>query len=327
MNSNLLYLGKPPYGGWISYTDHLRRSLSKLGKCNVIKLGNKTNIKTPKLLGGQTYYRTLSHGSIARSCSAKNSIITALDKHHFDIGYSLLNAGISIVIHDPNELNEDVIRILKTNKNKVISIRKGNHENLLKMGINSYFIKHPYEQEGYNCLKTKTAIATSRIDWDKRTEIIVESNMASSEKVHIYGHLNNQYGFFKLQPVDKNWKMFYMGKFPKDQSAATLCSPYKYCVDMSVIKGDGGGTQYTFLEAIDAGCVLVLNKKWTNVQGSIFIDGHNCISVSGAKELSSVIDSKENYSNIITNSKQILKDHSLDMIGSEFQKRICHGWW
>jgi hypothetical protein len=33
-------------------------------------------------------------------------------------------------------------------------------------------------------------------------------------------------------------------------------------VDLSVIKKDGRGTQYTFLEAVDAGCSLVLHKAW-----------------------------------------------------------------
>jgi hypothetical protein len=32
---------------------------------------------------------------------------------------------------------------------------------------------------------------------------------------------------------------------------------------MSVIKNDGSGSQYTFLEAWDAGSGLVLNNKWT----------------------------------------------------------------
>jgi hypothetical protein len=31
---------------------------------------------------------------------------------------------------------------------------------------------------------------------------------------------------------------------------------------MSTISGDGGGTQYTFLEAIDAGTALMLNEGW-----------------------------------------------------------------
>ena len=36
----------------------------------------------------------------------------------------------------------------------------------------------------------------------------------------------------------------------------------KYMIDMSIIKGDGGGTQYTFLEAIHHNCILILHNEW-----------------------------------------------------------------
>ena len=45
-------------------------------------------------------------------------------------------------------------------------------------------------------------------------------------------------------------------------------------IDMSIIKGDGGGTQYTFLEAIYHDCILVLHLDWIN-KGELFISGVN----------------------------------------------------
>ena len=38
----------------------------------------------------------------------------------------------------------------------------------------------------------------------------------------------------------------------------------KFVIDLSLIKNDGGGTQYTFLEAIYNDCVLVLHNDWIN---------------------------------------------------------------
>ncbi len=80
---------------------------------------------------------------------------------------------------------------------------------------------------------------------------------------------------------------------------------------MSIIKGDGGGTQYTFLEAIHQDCVLILHSDWINA-GNTFQAGVNCIAVSNAEELAQVIEkglSEEEFNSILTNSKQILGKH------------------
>ena len=45
----------------------------------------------------------------------------------------------------------------------------------------------------------------------------------------------------------------------KDKDLLTNC---RFVVDMSIIKGDGGGTQYTFLEAIYQDRALILHKEW-----------------------------------------------------------------
>jgi hypothetical protein len=82
-------------------------------------------------------------------------------------------------------------------------------------------------------------------------------------------------------------------------------------VDMSIIKGDGGGTQYTFLEAIYQDCVLVLHDEWTN-KGSLFVSGVNCIVVSNEEELAKVMNvgiPEELYDIILQNSKKIIEDH------------------
>jgi hypothetical protein len=82
-------------------------------------------------------------------------------------------------------------------------------------------------------------------------------------------------------------------------------------IDMSIIKGDGGGTQYTFLEAIYHDCILVLHNDWIN-KGELFTSGVNCIGVSTAEELAEFIKndlSSSKYSEILMNSKKILENH------------------
>ena len=65
---------------------------------------------------------------------------------------------------------------------------------------------------------------------------------------------------------------------------------------MSAIKGDGGGSQYTFLEAIHFGCVLILNSKWTDNQKTPFVHGQNCYIVSNSDELNDVLNKQMNKS-------------------------------
>ena len=84
-----------------------------------------------------------------------------------------------------------------------------------------------------------------------------------------------------------------------------------FMVDLSVIKGDGGGTQYTFLEAIHQDCILILHNDWIS-QGNLFHSGVNCIGVSSEEELANVINNDidiELSELILKNSKEIIKDH------------------
>ena len=66
-----------------------------------------------------------------------------------------------------------------------------------------------------------------------------------------------------------------MKKFPKnlpltDSNSNNLLNNCEYVIDMSIIKGDGGGTQYTFLEAIYQDSLLILHNEWIN-KGDLFI--------------------------------------------------------
>jgi len=83
---------------------------------------------------------------------------------------------------------------------------------------------------------------------------------------------------------------------------------------MSIIKGDGGGTQYTFLEAIYNDCILILHKDWVS-QGDTFKDKYNCYVVGETdkpdQEIANIINNPDEKTNkkILKNAKKILKDH------------------
>ena len=113
-----------------------------------------------------------------------------------------------------------------------------------------------------------------------------------------------------------------MGKYPKnlplkyeDKDLLDNCA---FVIDMSIIVGDGGGTQYTFLEAIYHECVLILHKDWVE-KGDLFKNGVNCYVVGYTdnieEEISTIITRGLNSEckKIIANASKLLKLHKQEL--------------
>ena len=98
---------------------------------------------------------------------------------------------------------------------------------------------------------------------------------------------------------------------PQYQEGESILKDADYMIDLSVIKGDGGGTQYSFLEAIHQDCVLILHNEWIKA-GSTFQSGFNCIGVSDEHGLADFLNtglSKKGRRVILDNAKTLLQDH------------------
>lgn len=303
---NLVYMAKPVYGGWVSFTAHL--SLKK--NYNLYKISNKTESKE-RPYGYGVQYRNLSIDDLLK---LPNLLITAVDKKYYQYLPKIKNA--TIVIHDPTELKEEVLEFIK--RNRVITIRETVKKLLKeKHKINSRFLYHPFFEFPItkNNIKLKTNnISISRVDFDKNTHVIVEANnkLPTKSQVKIYGALNDLYIYHKLRHT--NFKKYYKGRFGKDfEDLKNLLETCRYMVDLSSIKHDGGGSQYTFLEAIYMGCVLILNSKWIDNVKTPFNNNKNCFVVSDSNELKEVLmksitDSKQKK--MISNAKKLLKNHT-----------------
>ena len=314
---NLLYLAKPIYGGWVTFTAHL----SKKYEWPIYKITKKTE-KNMRDYGYECQYHNIC---LAKVLSLDNILITAVDKHYWEYLH-LFPKDTEIVIHDPTECKSSKSENpLIQGQNpvlpnmKVITIRESVQEYLLKtFQIDSTYLRHPF----YNYSKSEkkglgyNAVCISRIDFDKNTDIILKANQLIEDKknqIYLFGAENRIYVHHKLK--DLNVQEFWKGKFPKNLEPTyeekSILKDAKYMVDMSIIKGDGGGTQYTFLEAIYQDCVLVLHEDWIN-KGSLFVSGVNCIGVSDEEELAKVMNvgiPKELYDIILQNSHKIIEDH------------------
>jgi hypothetical protein len=159
------------------------------------------------------------------------------------------------------------------------------------------------------------AVSISRIDFDKNIDIILKYNNLQeniNKKILIFGAENRLYVHHKLKEL--NFHEYWKGKYPKNLPMTydnkDILLNCKFMIDLSTIKNDGGGTQYTFLEAIYNNCILILNNEWIN-KDKLFIHNHNCIGVSNEHDLFKVLndDSNIDKENIINNAKKILEYH------------------
>jgi hypothetical protein len=318
---NLLYLAKPVYGGWVTFTAHLSHKL----KAPIYKIAGR-NETFDRDYGYECKYRNKSIGEIIK---LDNILITAVDKHYWEYLH-LFPPETEIIIHDPTECKKSknlnpLVQSTDHNEKpllehfKVITIRESVQEYLMnQFSIQSQFMPHPFfsyeipkiEGLGHKC------VSIARIDFDKNTDMLLKANQLLKNKsnhIYLFGAENRLYVHHKLKEL--NIQEYWKGKFPKNLSPVydgkSILKDAKYMIDMSIIKGDGGGTQYTFLEAIYHDCVLVLHSDWIN-KGELFISGVNCIGVGTAEELSEFLANdlpSSKYSEILMNSKKILENH------------------
>lgn len=305
----LFYLAKPKYGGWVTFTSHLLKSFQKLNiPVFLFKIGNKTESKQ-RHFNDDVNYQNVDIKTAINISKNFQTIITAQDKNYLQITDELLKNNANLIVHDPTEMKLELIETIKKNNIKPITIRKINCDNLNELGIDSNFIQHPYIR--YNKTKHKKndlAVATSRLDFDKHTEIIVEANLKLSHKIKIYGAENRLYTFHKLNKLNPDWRKDYRGTFGNELgSVFKILNPSKYMIDMSAIKKDGGGSQYTFLEGWDAQCIIILNKKWNLGASDIMQSNKNCVFVEDANDLKKILESNNNFENLIQSGLENLK--------------------
>jgi len=296
---NLVYMAKPIYGGWVSMTAHL----AKKKNYKLYKIGNNTEQKT-RPYGYEVEYRNMSIGDLVK---LPNLLITAIDNKYYHYLPYIKNA--TIVIHDPTELKKEVLEAMR--RFKVITIRE-TVRNLLKdkYNIKSVFLYHPFYEFPKHKLKISkpTAISISRVDFDKHTDIILKANKKLKLPIQIYGAINRLYVYHKLKKL--NFKKYYKGRFDKSFEAINnLLDDVKFVVDMSAIKNDGGGSQYTFLEAIYMDCALILSNQWVKGVKTPFKHNVNCFIVSNEDELAELLNRNPNTDKIVKNAKKLLVKH------------------
>lgn len=141
---------------------------------------------------------------------------------------------------------------------------------------------------------------------------MLEVNKITKNPIKIYGWINKRYVTEKLDPT--LFSKYYQGKYAKSfPTTSKILANSKFMVDLSVLPMDGGGTQYTFLDAIYHNCAIILHRGWienVDAQYRDFKEGHNCYAVSNAKELSELLNSNIDTTRVVQNAKKLLARHT-----------------
>ena len=310
----LLMLADVKWGGFVTFNIHMSWALERLGFRTVVaKLSPKVStVQFP--LGQGVFFRRIDLHSAIKLSRAGRLLITCLYwKQHGEDALHLLEAGAGVVLHDPTEYEPGLIAAIKKHGTKVVSIRTKNVANLAALGVRSLFIKHPYVRWPHSPrARLHHAIGLSRIDWDKHTDEIAQANamLAPELRVHLFGAINRMYEYHKLTSACPGWKDEYRGTFPTTPGAAVeLAAASNWVVDLSAIKGDGGGTQSTFMEAWDGGAGVVISKKWCTGTDDEMQPGVNCEAVEGPAELARLLAAGPPSQRVLDGGKAALDHH------------------
>lgn len=306
---SLYYMARPVYGGWVSFTAHLALKHT----LPLYKIGSRTEKKedgspTLRAFGYGLQYQNRAPNDLP---TTKRHLITAIDKTNYQY-LSKFPDGTLIVIHDPTEVSSKAAEPLvkHLDRFKIITIRESVKDYLKEnFKLDSTFLPHPFFPYPFQKAKNPTqAVSISRIDFDKHTDILLKANKQLKNPILIYGAHNRLYVHFKLK--DLQFKKYYKGGFEKSfEELSKILEDAKYVPDMSVIKHDGGGTQYTFLEAIYQDCALIINEKWVDKFKTPFKDKVNCFVVKDENELVTLLKADPSVTKINQAAKKILDPH------------------
>lgn len=320
---HLVYAATPVYGGWVSFTGHLQLCLQSVGQApGVVKIARRFEQRQRPFIGAVGYQNLPIEATVPKT------VIVALDKAHLDNVRPIISRSW-VVMHDPTEVTTESRGLFQSAKGLVV-IREKNLALALELNPNTKFIPHPFEAPIVRPTavpRLLRGVSVSRLDWDKHIDIIAQANAAlpAEQRIHIYGAENRLYTHHKLLATDANWRDNYRGAFPRSDllGGYALARQADFVVDLSAIKGDGGGTQYTFLEAIAAGATLVLNEKWfSGCDASALRPGVNCITVANAEQLAAVMAQPDDEGRALaaTAAQAILPSHGYTAIGNEWAK-------
>ena len=322
--TQFLYLHKYLYGGATTFAAHLLHQTGYSKRNNIILRITKGTESTLRDFGYGLHYQNISFDLVNK---IKFPFITLFKQTHFNVLTKLnerkdksdsSNNNV-VVIHDHRDISDNVVPHLSDWK--LVTIRR-TVQNYLKSkyDLSSLFLYHPfypYPITISNRFDRKGAVSISRISFEKNIDMIIKANKILQDQliIKLFGCPSRMYVHLYLGGQKGDFKKYYYGMFDKSFSTlSNILAKAKFVVDLTVLKYDGGGTQYTFLEAIHNGCALILHRKWlendyVNPDYCDFKEGYNCFAVDNENELADIIKQDPDTSKIVENAKKLMIRH------------------
>lgn len=320
--TQFLYLHKFFFGGVTTFTAHLFHNLGLAQKNKVVLRPSNNSERRLRNFGYGLYYQNISLNTI---CSIKYPFLTvvkdnyfhALDKlNNYEQRGNLEHSNIILVIHDPRDITDRMIPLIKGWK--IITIRETVQQYLKqKYDLDPLFLYHPFYPYPVVCKNPKRgAVSISRIGFGKNIDIILNSNKLINfpeNSIKLYGCPTPMYVYTQLGGEVGDFRKYYCGKFDRSfTSLSNILAGVKLVVDLSLVRHDGGGTQYTFLEAIHNNCALILHRRWiedVDPKYRDFKEGYNCFAIENEKELAELIEKDPDTTKIVQNAKKLMNRH------------------
>jgi hypothetical protein len=259
----ILYQSAWPLGGGTSFTAHLARVLAP--DVRIIRLGEREERKLRT--SGELTYRITSLDAALRIDDGP-ILFTIGDPKIADFVWEELakKPNFWACFHDPNEFKLfSHWKYLR--RDRVICTRVTG----LRHIPDGHFIPMPYvrsfptapEKKEFGCSLARTCSYKNSV-W------LMEANRELrmwGREIQFLGQWDRLWHYSSVLKKFPEYPTALSG-YPRECGAGpALCSNYELMFDMSIFKQDGGGTQYSLLEALDAGSVPVITEDWASYPG------------------------------------------------------------
>lgn len=310
-------------GGCATFTEHLWKALNATGyAASVFRVGMTSRTESKdRQWANDCPYRNYDYFDFVQMVGKNPGpvVITVVDKGEQVADDMLARLDPWFVFHDFRS-NKNMTTNL--NGRKVVQIREAN----LPLVQGSVFIPHPYKRffqdwvtwQGCRSWEREFfCVSHTRIDFDKRTHLLLEANkqIPTKQQIQIFGRENRLYSKFKLQEVDPTWQMG-VREFGRGWGAAQQVAARGVVnIDMTLIRGDGGGSQYSTLEAMDAGCLPLLAKDWGNVPFKAYHTEANGTAIADALAKLTMLPAEVRQLVVESNWEYLHRVHNHENVG------------
>ena len=311
----LINLSPWSVGGFTSVTAHAYKCLREVGvDVELLRLNlDKTEKFNRKMsVDASIPYHNTSVKDALKKIKGVPTIVTGVarekDLSDTDTIKKLIKADARVIVHGYKEhVQFEHIPYLKN----AITIRKS----ILGMydGVDDYLVQ-PYMCEkdlNIESNRRKKAVVIATIVKHKNPHIILEANRLIRAKRNRVDFKANEDRMFAKFTLQKKYPEYQLGKsWPAAISGAQICSHYDFAVDLTVFGKGNGGTQYCFMEAMDAGTVNIIHRDWLKDKGDMKED-KNCLAIETPKELAELLTkySIDDFDHILQGGYAVLKHH------------------